>query len=48
MTTKERSERDAAILAKYIREIKHYRAVWGLPPSREVHLNAWSIARKSN
>ncbi len=47
MTPKERRDRDAAILAHYIRGIKHYRAEWGLPPDKRVHMSAWAAARRA-
>ncbi len=48
MTPKEKSEHAQRLLAAYIREIKHFRTTWGIPPDRYVHLNAWAKAKREN
>ena len=48
MTPKEKSEHAQRLLAAYIREIKHFRTTWGIPPDRYVHLNAWAKARQQH
>ncbi len=44
---KDKLTRDAAILAHYIRGIKHYRAEWGLPPDKRVHMATWAASRRA-
>jgi hypothetical protein len=47
MTPRERRDRDAAILAAYVREIKRYRAEWQVPPDKRVHMATWAAARRA-
>ena len=46
MPPAERRERDAALLAAYCREIKRYRAQWGISTDRQVHLATWEAVRR--
>ena len=47
MTPKERRERDAGLLAAYVRMIKQYKAQWGLSPDKWVHLSTWAAVRRT-
>ena len=48
MTPKEKKEHDARLLAAFVCNVKHYRAVWGIPPDKTTFLNAWRAARQDN
>lgn len=43
----EQSKLDREKLSLFIRHIKHYKAMWGLPPDKVAFRNAW-MAAKSN
>lgn len=47
MTPREKEERAKRLLAQYVRNIKHYRTTWGIPPDKYVHKNAWAAAKAS-
>ncbi len=47
MTPIEQHEEAQRRLSIFIREIKHYRALWGpLPPDKTVFMNAWRATRE--
>ncbi len=41
LTKAEQLRLDRERLATFVREIKHYRAQWGMPPDKIAFRNAW-------